>query len=1037
MSTPPNIRGERRGLTSVGWAMSAGILLAVLFLVGAWLIEPEPLKQRTRHHDIDITELVVPESLSEEELSDTSLRPDGSNVLLEEGAWVQVAGPDGSLAQQYSAQRIDPLPDGWMEMQRPRSMMYLDSGRVMTLRGEHGLLNVPNQAIESGTLDGDVVIRLFEPGNDGEIDITSDEPELIIRTEAASFDSSLGEIRCDESIRVDSREASFSGVGLTVLLGRDGETIERLMVERSTAPIRILRSTEREPRPGPATSPGPAGNTSSIDGTVIDEPGAEAPRFYQLTLEGNVEVRRFERVTSEEPTAILRGESLVSIFSLDGEGLSSLENRPSAGNDPAAPGDPTLGTLDLLGSSLIGAQDPPVADGTRDELIEIAYDGRLELVPLDPGREPGDVDDLVLVLESGRNPVEVIDVGNEAVATCERLSYRTDTGLIELLGEPGRPLEVSSPQMNLNGQSFWLDRDAGRGMIQGAGGLVFTDRGDGAEQLDVDWSGDVELRFRPGTDELESATFQRDVHVSNPGFDFRADELQVFLEAGADGRPRLERIVAGGDAEDRVRAVRVGEPGMLLADAVDLTLAPGPDGDPSPRRLLARGGVEASDDQQTVWTEELDVSFMPDRSDQGFKLDRVIAEDGVQVLLENGARAWAERLDGDGVNRRVTLSASGGDLVLLRGNVLADRLHSVTFDDRSQAARTEGPGRFRFFDEPFQLPASGPTDVPDRFRAPPSLEATWARLMVFDDLANRGGGQLDLEGDVMVRNVTGPLEENDLDAGYLRLDFSRLDRTPVIDASGSVSGPDVRAAFSNSRALSQLTARVDARMESRTWVEPDRRGDPDLFRIQGQDIVYVATSGDALIRGPGTLLVNRNPGSETTPDSGVGSGFGLGGDGTSRFSWTQGMTMIRQVSDRFDVTMNGDVEVLHAGLLPEDTMSMRADTLEILVDRPIADPASVPDGNTGPDDLDLGGQVDILRITARSGVFVRTTGQDVETDVFDYDVSNGIARLAGRGGRPVTLLSRQSPTPVRADRMTWDMKTGRIQITGAQGAAGR
>ena len=28
MSTPPNIRGERRGLTSVGWAMSAGILLA-------------------------------------------------------------------------------------------------------------------------------------------------------------------------------------------------------------------------------------------------------------------------------------------------------------------------------------------------------------------------------------------------------------------------------------------------------------------------------------------------------------------------------------------------------------------------------------------------------------------------------------------------------------------------------------------------------------------------------------------------------------------------------------------------------------------------------------------------------------------------------------------------------------------------------------------------------------------------------------------------------------------------------------------------
>ena len=151
----------RRGSAVVVWAMVGGLLLATLFVLGAWLIEPEPLKSRVRHRDLDITELVTPDSLTEDEGRNSQFTPDGSNLVLEQGAWVQVAGDDGTLAQQYSAQRIDPLPDGWMEMQRPRSMMYLDAGRIMTLRGEHGLLNVPNQAIESGTLDGDVVIAMW------------------------------------------------------------------------------------------------------------------------------------------------------------------------------------------------------------------------------------------------------------------------------------------------------------------------------------------------------------------------------------------------------------------------------------------------------------------------------------------------------------------------------------------------------------------------------------------------------------------------------------------------------------------------------------------------------------------------------------------------------------------------------------------------------------------------------------------------------------------------------------------------------------
>ena len=121
--------------------------------------------------------------------------------------------PAGKLEQQYSAERIDPLPDGWLQMRRPRAMIYLAGGTHRDLaRRESGLVNVPQQAIESGTLTGDVVIRLFVPQGSQPIeDRHFSKPEVIVRTEEASFDNMLGEIRCNKSIRIDAEGVSFAG----------------------------------------------------------------------------------------------------------------------------------------------------------------------------------------------------------------------------------------------------------------------------------------------------------------------------------------------------------------------------------------------------------------------------------------------------------------------------------------------------------------------------------------------------------------------------------------------------------------------------------------------------------------------------------------------------------------------------------------------------------------------------------------------------------------------------------------------------------
>ena len=137
----------------------------------------------------------------------------------------------------------------------------------------------------------------------------------------------------------------------------------------------------------------------------------------------------------------------------------------------------------------------------------------------------------------------------------------------------------------------------------------------------------------------------------------------------------------------------------------------------------------------------------------------------------------------------------------------------------------------------------------------------------------------------------------------------------------------------------------------------------------------------------------------------------------------------------------GDLDQGESGELPCPSLTDgAAGELEVLLDRPSgpAEDVVVSSGSSnGNDALDLGGSADILGVVARGAVFIRTPEQDVECEIFDYEAGNQIARLTAREGRLVTVLTKGSATPVRAEAVTWDMKTGRIQITGAVGGATR
>ncbi|NCF39958.1 MAG: hypothetical protein GWP75_07565, partial [Planctomycetia bacterium] len=106
---------DRRPLILIG----LGVVVAVLIVVVVWRLDQRPERSNLKRM-VDLDRIAVPSTPTEDEFARPAAELDRDVMAsLRDGASVQVAGEDGALAQEYGAVRIDPLPDAWVEMQRP------------------------------------------------------------------------------------------------------------------------------------------------------------------------------------------------------------------------------------------------------------------------------------------------------------------------------------------------------------------------------------------------------------------------------------------------------------------------------------------------------------------------------------------------------------------------------------------------------------------------------------------------------------------------------------------------------------------------------------------------------------------------------------------------------------------------------------------------------------------------------------------------------------------------------------------------------
>jgi hypothetical protein len=308
----------------------------------------------------------------------------------------------------------------------------------------------------------------------------------------------------------------------------------------------------------------------------------------------------------------------------------------------------------------------------------------------------------------------------------------------------------------------------------------------------------------------------------------------------------------------------------------------------------------------------------------------------------------------------------------------------------------------------------------------PQMEALWNDGLKYarDSL---GRASLELRGNVRATADRTPREQDEFHAAQATLTLGR-------DASALEQAADAARRTglgSETSSLQQIHGVGDVRIESRAWSRDDRADEPRLFRLMAGEIFHSVATGESNVPAAGSLLIfdRDDENAKAAPASLFDA------RGSTRFRWEKSLKMLREASTRYRVTMDGGVELIHAGLRPQDTLTLTCDQLENTVERLEAPDARASAADAAP--ADFGSPMRLLRVRALGRVFVRTPEMDVECDAFDYDLHTRVATISSRPGRTITVMQKGKGSPIKADAAVWDMDNGRVRISNAAGSSFR
>jgi len=954
------------------------LLIVLLFAIS----DRDPTREDFTTQSDDVVALLEAKT---ETVDITEVTSQDVGIALSLGGWIQQTDELGNLSQQYRCTSLDPsppnMPLGWIEMVDPDVEIFLSQDRIVRIRGDAATANAPNRALQSGDIYGNVRIELFEGTN---INTQTDTPAIVMTTPEASFDNFLGEFLCKSEVRIVSEnQSSLIGRQLSIRFNDTNGIIEYLRLEEVDA-ITLYQSkvkTALVHNREVISKREKIGSHHVAAGAIQNN-----QQYYLLTLADHVVIKQGDILTGKEG----RGNRMTIAFARAQSNTARATIRK-----PNAP----LSANATIIASFMGVGTEPAISTQQDIQLQpenlvptiITCNGGLTMLPLyDATLMPTFPEETRLeIFGLPNSPAVLIDHESEMSARANIVRYEVDQDRIDLFGNESAQAIVAMHDATAYAHHLWLSQLTGEGKIVGEGLLEQRPEETGVKTT-ITWEGGVDFNMTPATDTSEGGI--------------------------------LEKVICRKDIKMTT------EESELTCDTLDILFSPDGNGASSPELAIATGNVKGVTNTQTLWADKAEVTFVEapiENKDNeiggSMQADKMTATGDVQVLLNDGGRAFCNTLRGD-INQ--SIAELEGDVVVAYKRMLMDRGDDAQFRINRSTGKGlwKGSGQARFLTQPLlvnqdqRMPrptvsVDSDETVDDSEAQHVSMRATWQDSMAIDQHFNNDGGLIDFRGDVIARSRQSSIELTEIRGGSLHFEFTN-DPLP----NTTLEGDD--------RRLHRVIAREEAKFDHRLWDKERPEELPVLYYIGGDHIEYETDTSELLAVGNGELVIrdNRKPLKTTHQSS-------LAGRGTTHFTWDGNLRTTNISDDLYRVRMTDNVQMLHKGLNGMIGM-LTANTINALS-------KSTTSGiqNSGSTVKMRG--MDVQEIKAEDNVYVSTPTRRVDCDIFDYNLQTGLAKLSATVGKTVAIVTEGTPYPVRATNIVWNMDPNidSIRIDGLQGSS--
>lgn len=956
--------------------------------------------------------------------------------------YVEMTAKDdpNTLVGIIEADKVEPIDVNERAVEKPRAWIFLEGGRFGRIDADHGrfFMPDPNAAPESGLLEGNVRLRVYEATASGEPPIVDGdgaaEPLGVASfDEALRFDFRRSRVSSSGHFLIESPSIEMAGTNLTAVFNEVQQRLELIEVRRGKY-VKFMPTQDDSaggtgdqtaaaenapsgttPGTSPTTTasgtPAASGSVASSDTASPTPAIADLISYYHLTFLDGIDV--------EHQTHRLRGDQLELWAMLVNNTLPEGAIAPLAAvasSDNETPAPQTAQPAGSPAAADAASRPQTVEDGPQttvedDGAVTMRWTGPMRVQPL--GDERPDAlqdDDVALRLTAEKTGLVAFeDEATGATAKAVALDYGFTSSNLSMSGPGGNVNLAVEGSGELQASRMVASLGTGQVHVRGPGVMRVSDEAsvpgssDAPEPTTIRWSEQADFEFaREGdsvTSRLSSAVLDGNIEATNGLDRLSGNRFNASFTLTESGEQRLDTLeIDYGRAEDRDGGYLSGE--TLAVEFADGTLGY----DMDAVRIDAWGNARAGRPGSEIKAGTLAAGLGRDLNGNA-RIERIEASQDVVFDGEDGSRTRSETLTVNTLTNSIALVGPEATLAY-RGSTIKGP--EIRIDGQNRRARVVGEGSFA-------------QAIVEDGKPTGRVLAVWTDGMTFDDYL----GRVECLGDAVVTSSPVPTQLDTVKSQRVLITMSPYDE-------GSPTRNDAMRRLLTATAYGGANddgSPAPASVESRAFRTADRVVVDQLMYLEGMQITADNAGSDLTVPSAGKLLLlDRRPRdgepadaqADAVPepeqqDQAILTELATGGPGLTRFEWRGGMNMNRLEGT---ANMKRSVKITHKNLMTDQTYELHAERLDATIRETDAEQRTL--GQTAHSEL--------LRAEATGAVYFGSAEREMIADRLLYDAENGVVIGTASPGNLVTLFDATTGTPITSRAIRWDLVNDVISI---------